>query len=269
MFKRFNRILAALPLLFVAATGGTALAAADLAVSMTAPSAPTVYASASYSVVVNNIGNQNANNVSLTIALPTTGSAPTNTVLGTLGPWSTGCSKSGTNLVCSLGTINKNKSKSVSFTMALPYSSAPIVFTANATTTNSENSYTNNSASRTVGLSFYANTVDTSGGFATVENDHCTGTNLTSWFICTLFPSSISGHTALYFPDGTITFPGEDPLYTGTWSMPNSTTLNFTYAYDGVVVATFTGRGVTNGCFEGITTFVPNNGYNSGYLVCP
>ncbi|HRE89044.1 MAG TPA: hypothetical protein PK095_07875, partial [Myxococcota bacterium] len=202
MFKRFNRILAALPLLFVAATGGTALAASDLTVSMTAPTSPTVYQSASYSVLVKNIGNQNANNVSLTIALPTTGSSPTNTILGNLGTWSSSCSKVGTNLVCALGTINRNKSKSVSFTLALPYSSAPIVISANATTSSSENSYTNNSASRTVALTFYANTIDTSGGFATVENDHCTGTNLTSWFICSLFPSSISSHTTLYYPDG-------------------------------------------------------------------
>lgn len=269
MFKRLNRILAALPLFFVAAIGGPALAASDLTVSITAPASPTVYQTASYSVVVNNIGNQNANNVSLTIALPTTGSSPTNTVLGTLGTWSSGCSRSGTNLVCALGTINRNKSKSVSFTMALPYSSAPIVFNANATTTNSENSYSNNSASRTVALTYYANTVDTSGGFATVENDHCTGTNLTSWFICTLFPSSISSHTALFFPDGSITFPGEDPAYTGTWSMPNATTLVFDYFENGTLVASFSGRGVTNGCFEGITSFFPPNGYNSGYLVCP
>lgn len=261
-----KRIFTALPLLFVA---GSAQAASDVTVSITAPASPAVYQSASYSVLVRNIGNQNASNVSLTIALPTTGSSPTNTVLGTLGSWSSGCSRSGTNLVCSLGTINRNKSKSVSFTMALPYSSAPIVFVATASTTSGENSTTNNSASHTASLTFYANPVDTSGGFATVENDHCTGTNLTSWFICTLFPSSITSHTALYHADGSITFPGQDPLYTGAWSMPNGTTLTFDYFYDGDLVATFSGRGVTNGCFEGVTTFVPDDGYDSGYLVCP
>lgn len=261
-----RRILAALPLLFLA---GPALAASDVTVTLTPPASPAVYQNATYNLLVRNIGNQSAYNVSLTIALPTTGSSPTNTVLGILGTRTTGCTLSGTNIVCPLGTINKNKNKPVFFNIALPYSSLPINFTATVTTTSSENSTANNSATHTAALTFYANTVDTSGGFATVENDHCTGTNITSWFICSLFPSSIASHTALYYPDGSLTFPGEDPLYAGTWSMPNTTTLTFTYTYDGAPVATFTGRGVTNGCFEGVTTFIPNNGYKSGYLVCP
>lgn len=261
----FTRILGALPLLLLA---GPAFAASDITVNLVPPATPAVYANATWSVQVSNVGNQNASNVSLTIALPKTGSSPTNTVLGILGTRSSGCSLSGTNIVCALGTINKRASKSVFFNIALPFSASPIVFTASATTSSSENSYTNNSDTETAALTYYANPIDTSSGSATVENRHCTGTNLTSWFICTLFPSSISGHTALFYPNGTLDFPGQDPLYTGTWSL-NGSDLTFSYFYDGALVASFAGKGVANGCFEGITTFYPPGQYNSGYEVCP
>ena len=260
-----KRLLSALALATIA---GPALAASDLTVTLTPPVSPAVYQNATYNVRVNNIGNQSANNVTLTIALPTTGSSPTNTVLGILGTRSVGCSVSGTNIVCPLGTINRNKNKSVFFNIALPYSSAPIVFTATASTTSSENSTANNSASHTASLTYATATVDTSAGPATVENRHCTGTSITSWFICTLFPSSIAAHTALYAGDGTITFPGEDPLMTGTWSQPDATTLVFDYFDNGTHVASFFGRGVPGDCFEGVTTFVGSS-YKAGYEVCP
>ncbi len=260
-----KRLLSALALVTIA---GPAFAASDLTVTFTPPVAPAVYQNATYNLRVNNIGNQSAYNVTLTIALPTTGSSPTNTVLGILGTRTTGCNVSGTNIVCPLGTINKNKNKPVFFNIALPYSSAPIVFTATASTTSSENSYTNNSAPRTVSLTFATTTVDTSSGSATVENSHCTGTSITSWFICTLFPSSISNHTALYADDGTISFPGQDPSMTGTWSQPDATTLVFDYFDNGDHVASFFGRGVPGDCFEGVTTFIGSS-YKAGYEVCP
>jgi len=261
----FKRLLSALALATIA---GPALAASDLIVTITPPASPAVYQNASYNVRVNNIGNQNAANVTVTIASPTTGSSPTNTVLGLVGTRSTGCNLSGTNIVSSLGTINKTKNKSVFFDIALPYGSAPIVFTATAATTSNENSYTNNSASHTASLTYATATVDTSNGPVTVVNSHCSGTNITSWFICTLFPSSIASHTALYAGDGTLTFPGEDPGLTGTWSQPNATTLVFDYFEYGDHVASFFGRGVPGGCFEGVTAFIGST-YSAGYEVCP
>jgi hypothetical protein len=266
-----TRLLCALALALVSVSG-PALAASDLTVTFIPPAAPAVYQDATYTVRVNNIGNQNAANVTLAIALPTTGSSPTHTVLGLLGARSAGCNLSGTSIVCSLGTINKSKNKSVFFTIALPYSSAPITFNAVATTTSSENSTANNSATHTTALTYYSVDVGAfvtqGGGSATVENNHCTGTNLTSWFICTLFPSSITSHTAVYAADGTITFPGEDPSFTGAWSQPNATTLVFDYFDNGTLVASFVGRGVPGDCFEGVTTFVGST-HTAGYEVCP
>jgi hypothetical protein len=96
-------------------------------------------------------------------------------------------------------------------------------------------------------------------------NRHCTGTGLTAWYECTLFPSSISQHTAEFHADGTITFPGE-PDFTGGWSQNGDDHLAFTYYELGTPVASFEGRGASASCFEGLTAFDPP--WVAPYEVC-
>jgi hypothetical protein len=100
-----------------------------------------------------------------------------------------------------------------------------------------------------------------------LHNEHCTGTSLASFYECTLYPSSISSHDITLESDGTISFDGDPPDYTGAWSSSPDDQLSFTYSYDGTVVAEFEGYGVSSSCFEGLTTF-PGSSYVAPYEVC-
>lgn len=242
-----------------------AFAASDLTTSISAPSGTYVYQTGRYTVTVNNIGNQTANSATVTIALPRTGTSPQVYVMGTLGAKSAGCTTSGTNLVCTLGNIRARRSTSVYFDIALPESTSSLAITATAATTSSENSSTNNETTVVPSLSNYL--VNFSGS-AVVNNRHCTGTGLTSFFECELFPSSLSEHEATLNADGSISFPAEyGPEYGGTWFSDSDDYLSFSYTEFGVVIAEFEGWGVSANCWEGITTFVGSS-YVSAYEVC-
>lgn len=243
-----------------------AFAAADLTVSITPPAGIHLYQSGHYTVNVQNIGNKGASNVSLTIQLPPTHTSPQVYILGDLGSFDGRCVVSGTKLVCSLGAIAKLASASppVWFDIALPYSTAPLVITAAVTTTSVENTTANNSASHTANLLDYAVAINPPRN---AVNRHCTGTGLTSFFECELFPSSISSHDTVFNPGGTISFPGAPASYTGTWTQPTPDHLLFQYFDNGLLVASFDGYGVSGACFEGKTTF-PNSTYMSMYEVC-
>lgn len=263
--------------LLLLATAAQAQSMPNLSVSVSPP-APTasVYANGIYGVTVANIGNRDAAGVVLTIQLPQTGTSPQVYIMGNLISYTTpacalgGASgtAAGTRLVCTLGTVKRNKSSSVSFTIQLPEKTGALAITASATTTTlPENNPLNNSATVNASLNYYANAVPLD---VDVENEHCTGTGLTAWFECTKFPSSISSHLTQFHDDGagnrTITFPTE-PGYTGTWSLSGA---NLTFSYfepGGANVANFAGRGVNGGCFEGLTTF-PGSTYVSPYRVC-
>ena len=241
-----------------------ALAASDLEVTVSSPGVVLVDDVGTYDVIVANVGNKNASNVQLTIELPETNTSPSVYVLGDLGAYSSRCSQSGTELVCSLGKIRKNKSKVVSFDIALPYSAAPLDVTATAWTSSSENSTANNSDTVSASQSYYAVAVSAP---VTMVNWHCTGQGLTSWFECELFPSSQSTHDAEFAVGGGISFSFPTSIY-GYWQQPTSDTLTFQY-YDGTtLVADFSGVGVDGGCFEGLTTF-PGSNWVSPYQVCP
>jgi len=268
MLTRFITVLATL------LVAPTAMAAADLTSSISvSPSSAQAYNTARYTVTVSNIGNKNASNCSVRINLPQTHTSPQVYVLGILGAKSASCVQTGTRLDCALGTINKNTSKTAFFDIALPVSSEPFVFTATASTTSAENSTANNGSSRTAVETYKATTIS-----APVTHDvrHCTGTGLTAFYECTLFPSSLSAHQHTFNLDGTISIPGE-PGYTGQWSVTNvpgvGNFLEFYYEEIGYgVVAEFEGwaadRSPNLGCFEGLTTF-PGSSYVSPYEVCP
>lgn len=257
-----TRLLAALGL-FVASA--PAFAASDLTTSISTTSGTYVYQSARYTVAVSNVGNRDASNGTVVIQLPRTNTSPTVHVMGTMGAKSAACTQSGTALTCSLGTVRKGRSTSVYFDITLPESVDPITFTATASTTSAENSTANNGATRTASLLNYDVAFTAP---AAVLAEHCTGTDLASYFECELYPSSISSHETTLNADHTITFPPEAAGYTGTWSQTGADHLTFTYFEAGEPVATFEGYGVDADCWEGLTTFFPDDGYVSMYRVC-
>ncbi len=89
---------------------------------------------------------------------------------------------------------------------------------------------------------------------------------MTSYFECELFQSSISYHTVTLNDNGTVSI-GE-PGYSGTWYQPTPQQLYFNYTQNNVVILEFNGYAVSSTCFEGMTRFIPDNGYISPYKVC-
>lgn len=253
-------VIAVFPLVW--ATSAHAAPGPDLATSITPPAPTLVKTTSRYTFVVANVGNKNAPGSTISIALPPTHTSPQVYVLGDVIGYSAGCSLAGTTLSCNLGTINRNTSKSVWIDLEMQVSAAPLVFTATAAASGDTNPG-NDTASHTASVLYHTVTAPILG---VATNNHCTGTGLTAWYECTLFPSSITSHPAEFFANGTITFPGE-PGYTGTWSQTGPDQLSFLY-FDpsGTQVASFTGRGAGTSCFEGLTTFSPP--YVAPYEVC-
>lgn len=238
--------------------------AADLGVSISAPSGVNVYNAATYTFTVGNTGNRNASNVTLTIQLPETNTSPQVYVMGVVNSLSAGCTRTGTVVTCNLGTINKGTSKSSTVNITLPYSTDPIVFDASASTTTNEENFANNSASHTASLGLYSVAVSAPEN---ATNRHCTGTGLSSFFECELFPSSISSFDSVLETDGSVTLIGADPGLSGDWTLIGSDYLHIEY-YDGVDLAgTLDARGVSADCFEGPMVF-PGSSYIAMYEVC-
>lgn len=255
--------LVTLAALCVATTAHAAPRRPNLAVSISAPSGVNYGANARYTVNVQNIGNQTASSATLTIQLPRTNTSPTVHVLGDLGSLSNGCALSGTSLVCTLTNLRAGRTTPVWFDIAIPYSTAPISLSA-AVSTASDSDLSNNQDGETLSLAGVA--VAVNAPRSTLVR-HCTGTNLTSFFECELYPSSISEHESVLNANGTIDFLGEGAgVYFGTWSQPSPNQLQMTYTESGTAVATFNGVGI-DGCYEGRTTF-PNSSYVSMYQVC-
>jgi Domain of unknown function DUF11 len=247
----------------------------DLSVSIIPPALTPVYSTGTYTVEVANIGNKDAAGVQLSIQLPRTATSPQVYIMGNLISYTTPTlalggatgTVAGTRLVGNLGTIKKNRKKTVNFSIQLPEKTGPLLITATASTsTLPENDPDNNSATESAVLSYYPSTVPLN---VDVENKHCTGTGLTAYFECTKFPSSITSHITQFHDNGaglrTISFPTE-PGYTGTWNLTGGV-LTFSY-FDpmGVNVANFSGHGVPGGYFEGLTTF-PGSPYVAPYRV--
>lgn len=241
-----------------------AASAPDLVTTVTAPSSTYVYASAQWQVKVQNSGTRDASSVTVNIQLPETNTSPQVYVMGTVGSMSSSCSRTGTDLNCNLGTIRKGKSSTVSFYITLPESAGTLDFVATAATTTAESNTANNAASATASLLNYAPSFT---GDTAVNNRHCTGTGLESFFECELFPSSISEHAAVFHDDvdQSISFP-DYPDYWGTWDVAG-TELVFVIESAAGIEAEFVGYGVSSNCWEGLTTF-PSSSYVSPYEVC-
>jgi hypothetical protein len=261
----------------VASSAAAAPSAPDLTTTIVPPTGTHVYEAGTYRVVVANVGTATAQGVSVAIQLPRTHTSPTVHLMGTLGSYS-GCTRSGTTLTCALGTLRRNREASASFVLALPLSAAPLEITATATTLTSEPIQGNNQATHTASLLAYDVPI-TAPRDAHVQ--HCTGQNLTSFFECVLYPSSLAWHELTLHPGGAVTFGDSDsgpvtPEFYGTWSQtpPDETVQELTLSYYDSTVSTtvpmaeFHGFGTEAGtCFEGVTTF-PGSSYVSPYEVC-
>lgn len=235
----------------------------DLAVTLTAPSNVVYGANARYEVTVRNVGNNRALAPIVEVQLPQTATSPTVHVLGDLGSRDSRCALSGTSLRCTLSNLGANRATTVWFELASPYSTAPMTLSATASVAN-ETNLANNTATHT--LSLTAAPLAVNAPRQTLVR-HCTGTNLTSFYECELYPSSITEHETQLNANGTLDFLGAAAgIYFGTWSQPAPNRLEFTYTDNGAAVASFSGYSVDN-CFEGRTTF-PNSSYVSMYQVC-
>jgi uncharacterized repeat protein (TIGR01451 family) len=240
----------------------------DLQVQMQGPTAAMVRSPYLYTVNVKNTGKTNAANVTVVVDFPLTNTSPTVYILGNLSGINTGCQVVSRKLNCNLGTINKNKTKSFTFNFTYPVTTKPLELKATAsTTTPGEVNLVNNQFTLTQPVSYATNQLTS----ATVLVSLCTGTNLTSYFECELFPSSIQSFTMTLNSDSTITIPNYAG-YTGNWDQltsPQNQTLHFTVTETSTGdIAEFNGFAISGTCFEGLTTFTPNNGYISPYKVC-
>lgn len=269
-----RNVLSAVTLLLATAPA-IASAAVDLRATITQAATVPVYTTARFNVVVANIGNTNAAASGVTIQLPATATSPQVYVMGGLGAYGPTCTRSGTVLTCPLGALRKGRSVSTFVEIMLPQKAGPLTLTATATPTDSNPG--NNVASINASLT-NPDVVIAAPRIAKVR--HCTGTNLTSFYECTLFPSSLSWHRIQFDPgstpnSGTISFidSSQGPIppgsYTGTWSQPANNRLVMEYVEVGVgPSANHSGFGVSAGsCFEGMTTF-PGSTYVSPYEVC-
>ncbi len=223
-------------------------------------------------VRIANNGNRDSGAVSVVIALPRTATSPTVAVMGTVSNLSTGCSRTGTTMNCSIPTgVPRNNAKQVGFDIVLPYSANPIDFRADVTTTNDSN-VANNGATHQAASAYYG--VAAPSATALVNNSHCTGSSLSSYFECQLFPSSIASHQVSFVPTGAgsgmIDFSVVGPEgvgYGGSWSV-SGTQLTFDYTENGTPVGNFVGQGSTPNCWDGVFTFSPASTYNAIYRVC-
>jgi len=151
----------------------------------------------------------------------------------------------------------------------MPVSTAPLSFQVDASTTNDRNP-ANNAATFTATQTYYTPLVPLGG--AAVTNSHCTGTNLSSYFECELFPSSLGSHLATLVAGGpnagTIDLSANGPEaagMAGTWSVAGSQ-LTMQYTDGATPIGNFTGQGSTPNCWDGKMSFVPSG--ESMYRVC-
>ncbi len=245
-----------------ASGAGTVLAApsADLTVQMSGPSTTSISTATTYTVSVKNLGPSTADGVKVSVALPLTNTSPTVHILGNVS----GCSVVANKLSCTVGTIKKNKTAIITYSYTAPVSTKVLQMTATATSNVADPVSGNSSASLVPNLVYPSRAITS----ATVTNSHCTGQNLSSYFECLLYPSSISSHETTLNADTTISFT--EPGYTGNWSQNAAKTTLFFEYFDGAgKIAEFNGYAINgSNCFDGMTNFFPTSTYNSPYRVC-
>jgi len=225
----------------------------DLRVQLTAP-AVHVYEMGTYRISVSNAGNRNATNVQLVIDLPRTHTSPQVLLMGNLGARDGRCAYASQRLTCNLSTIARGSSTApITFDLRMPYSTAPLVITATATSSGQAPELTpaDNAVSHTAQLALYPHAV--SGGAANTRV--CAGTGLTSFFECEQFPGSISDFDSVLEADHSIT-TDNGATTIGSWQVSGNY-LHVEY-YDGGGTYTANLASVGGDCFEGVFQFSGN-----------
>lgn len=260
-------IIALSTLLVIFAFGSETIFAAppqpvDLQVNWQGPASSLIKSPYQYTVSVKSSGKA-ASNVKVVVDFPLTHTSPTNYILGKLTGLPTNCQIVSNKLQCNLDTIGKNATKFINFTFEIPVTTQTMRFTAVAsTTTTGEVNLQNNTSTFTPNITYPSNQIVS----ANILNMHCTGRDMTAFFECECFPSSIMSHSATLVAGGSVDlgYPG----YGGIWYQTTPQQLYFNYTENGTVVMEFNGWATSATCFEGITTFPQNPTYNSPYKVC-
>ncbi len=250
---------------FGAVTASAATQPPNLRLQLTGPSSAQVRSPYLYTVNVRNIGGSTAAYVNVVVDLPETNTSPQKFILGTLSGIDSRCQVVARKLNCALGNITKsgvNQTKIFTFTLALPVSTRTLEIKATASTQTTPETDPLNNVASIIPTPAYATNQITS---ANVLVTSCTGTGLSSFFECELFPSSQQSHIFSLNADMSVTYNGD---YIGTWDQFASTQQLHLSLSDGNSGAEFNGYATNNTCFEGITTFTPISIYNSAYKVC-
>ncbi len=236
---------------------------ADLEAQLTGPSSVAISTPTVYTATVKNLGNSTATNVKIVITMPLTDTSPQVYILGDVSGLDSKCQIVSKKISCNMGQLKKGKSASISYTYKAPVSTKLLTMTNTVSSDIADNNSGNNQSVFTPSLNYPDRAIVS----ANLNNSHCTGTNLTSYFECLLFPSSLSSHNITLNSDFTITFSEQG--YTGTWSQTNAKQLKFEYFDINGKVAEFNGFAINGAnCFDGMTTFFPNSTYVSPYHVC-
>ena len=231
---------------------------------------PIVESPYQYTVRVQNIGNQTAQGVVVTVEFPLTNTSPTRYILGKLSGVSATqgtCSTATNKIVCSIGSIGNNQTRSVTFTFEFQVSATAPTLKATATTTSSNEINLANNTLSTTPLLRYPNNVVTGGSYLVTS---CTGRGMTSFYECEMTPGSTQSFLADLIPGGSLTIPAA-PGYFGFWDQygqPFNQTLHLKLDDGGGTTAEFNGFAVSGSCFEGLTTFPGQTTYNAAYRVC-
>ncbi len=237
---------------------------ADLETEFLGRQRPFVYNPYRYRVRVTNNGTVRADDVTISIDMPITDTSPNQFIMGTVTDLDSRCQIISNKIECNIGRIKPGKRKAIRFNFEFPVSSKSLAMTATATTSTNESNLTDNSATKSPQFKYVQNVV--SGGNYLIS--FCGGTNLTAFFECTLFPSSIQSLAATLNSNGTVSYTNY-PNLTGSWYQPSSKKLVFD-TYDGSnQLNVFEGYAVNANCFEGITTY-PNstNGFVAPTRIC-
>lgn len=236
---------------------------ADLQAQLTGPSSVNISTPTVYTATVKNLGRSTATNVKMVIELPLTNTSPQVYILGDVTGLNSKCQIIANEISCNMGTLGKGKSVSVTYTYKAPVSTKSLTMTNVVSSSVQDNNSANNESSFTPNLAYPSRPIVS----ANINNSHCTGTDLTSYFECLLFPSSLSSHDVTFNADFTITL--SEPGYTGIWSQPSLEQLHFEYFQGVDKVAEFNGFAINGAnCFDGMTTFLPVSQYASPYRVC-
>jgi len=265
-FKTIALQLSTFTLLATASFAKAAAPQADLSVALVPPSSEMVYSANSYSVTVSNIGKKDASGVVLSMDFPLTHTSPQVFLLGSITQLDSRCAIQAGRVSCALGNLLRGKSTSVAFKYSIPVSNQSIQIKSNVVSNSGDDNPSNNNHTYVPNLTYRSFAI---AGPRTATNSHCTGTDLTSYFECTKFPSSISQHSAVLEANGTISFPNE-PTYYGFWQQSANEThkLSFQYWEAGNKILEFSGFGSVANCFDGMTAFFPASSYVSAYRVC-